>query len=111
MGVVALHKLGVHGQFLVKKQRYWLKFVPGDEINAYMMAKPLGHTKLFVQTLEDMRFYVHCTCISEYVTKIMSTHSVLEEIQDHPMWRFVDGEWKLFKYEAPQLPQPGRTLG
>jgi hypothetical protein len=31
----------------------------------------------------------------------MSTHGVLEEIQDHPTWRFVDGEWKTFKYAKP----------
>ncbi len=28
----------------------------------------------------------------------MSTHGVLDENQDHPTWRMVDGQWKTFKY-------------
>ncbi len=39
--------------------------------------------------------------VEDYITKIMSTHGVLEEIQDHPTWCFVDGEWKKFKYADP----------
>ncbi len=37
-GVLALHQHGVHGQFLIKKRRYCPKHVPGDYIDAYMMA-------------------------------------------------------------------------
>jgi hypothetical protein len=66
-----------------------------------MMAKPLGTTETFVQELGGLRFFVHCTRDADYITKIKSTHSVLEEIQDHPTWRFVDGEWKTFKYAKP----------
>jgi hypothetical protein len=49
-----------------------------------MMKKGLGETEMFVQTIEGVRFLVHCTRDSQYVTKIMSTHGLLEEIQDHP---------------------------
>jgi hypothetical protein len=35
------------------------------------------------------------------VSKIMATHGMLEEIQDHPTWRKVDGRWKSFKYTEP----------
>ena len=38
-------------------------------------------------------FIVHCTRDSNYVTKNMSTHGLLEEIQDHPTLQLVDGEW------------------
>ena len=33
----------------------------------------------------------------------MLTHGVLDENQDHPTWRKVDGEWKTFKYAKPFL--------
>ena len=39
-GVLALDKLGVKAQFLVKKCKYWPKLVPGDYINDYMKDKP-----------------------------------------------------------------------
>ena len=48
-GVLALHAHGVYGQFLIKKQRYWPKGVPGDYIDEYMAGKPLGSTETFVQ--------------------------------------------------------------
>ena len=101
LGVTALHQHRVHGQFLIKKRRYWPKHVPGDYIDAYMMAKPLGATETFMQELGGIRFFVHCTRDADYITKIMSTHGVLKEIQDHPTWHFVDGEWKTFKYAEP----------
>ena len=100
-GVTALHQHGVHGQFLIKKRRYWPKHIPGDYIDAYMMAKPVGTTKTFMQELGGLKFFVYCTQYADYITKIMSMHGVLEEIQDHPTWRFVDREWKTFKYAKP----------
>ena len=84
--VLALHSHGVYGQFLIKKRRYWPKGVPGDYIDGYMSNKPLGATESFVQDLQGTRFYVHCTKDRDYVTKIVSTHGLLDEIQDHPTW-------------------------
>jgi uncharacterized membrane protein len=66
-----------------------------------MMQKPLGDTETLVQELGGVRFLIHCTYDTDYVTKIMSMHGVLEVIQDHPTWRIVDGEWKTFKYAEP----------
>ena len=100
-GVLALHDVGVYGQFLIKKRRYWPKGVPGDYIDQHMSGKPLGATESFVQVFNGIRFYVHCTRDRDYVTKIMSSHGVLDEIQDHPTWRLVDGSWKTFKYAEP----------
>ncbi len=31
-GVTVLHQHGVHGQFLIKKRRYWPKHVPGTTL-------------------------------------------------------------------------------
>ena len=99
--VMDLHAKGVYFQSLIKKRWYWPAQVPGDQIDAHMMTKGLGETETFVQSIEGVRFLVHCTRDSQYVTKIMSTHGLLEEIQDHPTWRLVDGEWKTFKYAEP----------
>ena len=101
VGVTALQKHGVHGQFLIKKRKYWPKHVPGDYIDNYMGMKQLGHTETFVHLVEGQRFLVHCTKDRDYITKIMSTHGVLEEIQDHPTWRLMDGVWRTFKYAEP----------
>ena len=65
------------------------------------MTKGPSETNTFVQEIDRTRFLVHCTRDSNYVTKIMSTHGLLEEIQDHPTWRLIDKEWKTFKYVEP----------
>ena len=101
VGVTALQKHGVHGQFLIKKRKYWPRHVLGDYIDGYMGTKPLGHTERFVQVVEGQQFLVHCTKDRDYITKIMSTHGVLDEIQDHPTWRLMDSVWRTFKYAKP----------
>jgi len=100
-GVMALHAKGVYGQFLIKKRRYWPKHVPGDFIDAHMAGKALGETETYVQEIDGTRFLVHCCKDAEWVTKIMSTHGVLDENQDHATWREVNGQWKTFKYAEP----------
>jgi hypothetical protein len=100
-GIVALDKVGVYGQFLIKKRRYWPKGVPGDYLDEHMNAKSLGETETYVQEIDGVRFLVHCCRDADYVTKIMSSHGTLEENQDHATWRKVDGEWKTFQYAEP----------
>ena len=100
-GVLALDKLGVKAQFLVKKRKYWPKMVPGDYIDDYMKDKPLGYSESFVQVIDGTPFYIHCTRDSTFITKIMSTHGILDEIQEHVTWRLVDGTWKSFHYTEP----------
>lgn len=57
--------------------------------------------EMIVQELECLQFFMHCTKDSDHVTKIMLMHGVLEEIQDHPTWHLVDGQWKTSKYVKP----------
>jgi len=85
MGVMALQKFGVHGQFQIKKRKYWPKHVPGNYIYGYMATKPLGHTETFVQEMERQRFLVHCTKDRDYVIKIMWMHGVYRLLSGHAL--------------------------
>ena len=40
-GIIALKKLGVFAHAVIKKRRYWPKYIPGDEIDAHMKEKKL----------------------------------------------------------------------
>ena len=100
-GVMALHTHRVFGQFLIKKCRYWPQQVPGDQIDAYMNGKELGTVESFVQMLGPTPFYIHCCRDTDYVTKIMSTHGTLDEVEGHLTWRCINGEWKSFRYVEP----------
>ena len=43
-GIVEMEKKGVYGQALIKKRRYWPKFIPGDEIDQMFQDKEVGDT-------------------------------------------------------------------
>ena len=98
VGILHLHDLGVFGQSLIKKRKYWPKGVPGDQIDKYFEGKPLGFVKTLRQDMEGIPFNVHCTRDDRFVTKLMSTHGLLAEVEDHKTYRQKDGEWVTFNY-------------
>ncbi|KAL7467273.1 hypothetical protein ACHAXS_007534 [Conticribra weissflogii] len=101
-GILALHRRGVFGQALIKKRgRYWPRSVPGDDIDAYFEGKELGETMSFEQEIDGIKFLIHCTKDESYVTKLMSTHGMLDKIQDHQTGRRIGGVWRTFKYCEP----------
>jgi hypothetical protein len=53
--------------------------------------------------MEGQPFLVHCTKDHDYITKIMSTHGVLDEIHDHAMRMAAHGRRveKTFIYANP----------
>ena len=55
-GILHLHNLGVYGQALQKKLRYWPRNVPGDQIDRYFEGKPLGHCESLQQDMEGIPF-------------------------------------------------------
>ncbi|KAL7447907.1 hypothetical protein ACHAXS_000102 [Conticribra weissflogii] len=68
---------------LIKKQgQYWPQSVPGDDIDTYFEGKELGETMLLEQEIEMIKFLIHCMMDKSYKTKLMSTHGMLNEIQD-----------------------------
>ncbi len=69
-GVMALHKKGVFFQSLIKKCWYWPAQVPGDQIDAFMMMKRPVETHTFVQDLEGVHFYVHCSHDSNNISNV-----------------------------------------
>jgi hypothetical protein len=98
VGILHLHELGVFGQSLIKKRKYWPKGCPGDQIDKYFEGKPLGFTKTLRQDMDGIPFNIHCTRDDRFVTKMMSTHGLLSEVSDHTTWRKKDGEWVSYNY-------------
>ncbi len=67
----------------------------------YLDDMELGHCESLVAEHDNILFLIHCCRDSKYVSKIMSTHGMLESVQDLPTWRKIDGSWKSFKYMEP----------
>ncbi len=91
-GITKLAENGVFGQALVKKRKYWPRYVPGDMIDSHMSTKAVGESSSFKQVLEGRDFFVHCTKDRDYVTKIMSCHGTLTPVPTHKTLRRINGE-------------------
>ena len=45
----------------------------------------------YEQDIDGVKFLVHCSRDEKYVSKMMSSHGILDEIQDHLTGRHVGG--------------------
>ena len=98
-GILHLHELGVYGQALVKKRKYWPKDVPGDQIDRYFDGKELGFSKTLKQDMDGILFYVHCSKDTKFVTKMMSSHGLLMLVPDHKTYHQNEsGQWVSSNY-------------
>ena len=58
-GLVELKKKGVYAHALIKKRRYWLNHVPGDDIIAHFAEKKVGETDAIHGELDSIPFYLY----------------------------------------------------
>lgn len=67
---------------LIKKHgQYSPKYVPGNEIDNCFKEKALGEMMTYKQEVDGVKFLIHCTRDDQYMTKIMSSHGLFDEIQ------------------------------
>ena len=100
-GVIECHKHGIWFQAYIKIRRNLPWGVQGEVINGYFDKATFGHCKTLVAEHDNIEFRVHCCQDDKYVSKIMSTHGMVETVQDHPTYWKDDGEWKSFKHMEP----------
>ena len=73
-GIVELKKRGVYASALIKKRRYWPKYIPGDVIKAHFSTKPVGAADSMAGVLEEVPFHVYCMKEPDYTMMLMSTY-------------------------------------
>ena len=72
-GLIELRKRGVFGHAVIKKRRYWPKYIKGDEIDEEFANKDVGHTDVMVGKLDN----VFCLRDVGFTMKVMSTYGDL----------------------------------
>jgi len=65
--------LGVHTQFMIKKRRYWPKYIDGDEISNHFSDKNIGDYDRKRFQLEGTDLYTHCMKEDGYVLSVVSS--------------------------------------
>lgn len=69
------------GQSLVEPRGYRQPvLVTKDE---YFADKEIGYGKTLEQVMDGVEFFIHCQKEDNYVTKIMSHHGILTDVEDH----------------------------
>jgi hypothetical protein len=60
---LVLKKIGVFASAVIKKRRYWPKYVPGDSIDDRMKDKDIGNVDaLLIETLDGV-FLITSWCV------------------------------------------------
>jgi hypothetical protein len=81
-GIIEMRKKGVFGAALIKKRRYWPKFIPGDELDRHFDDKDVGFADAIKGVFDQVPFYIFAMKEPDYVMKIMATGGSLIEMPD-----------------------------
>ena len=57
-GIIELRKNGVFASALIKKRRYWPKYIHGEEIKDHFKGKQVGDTNSWAGQLDNVPFHV-----------------------------------------------------
>ena len=77
-GIVELQKKGVFASALIKKRRYWPKFIKGDDVKAHFADREVGAVNVWQGQLYDVKFHVSCMKEPDYVISLMKTYGTTE---------------------------------
>ena len=98
-GIIVLKKMGVYASALIKKRRYWPKYIKGQEINDYFRMEELGATMRLQGMLAGVKFDVFAMNEPEYVMMLMSAYGCLSvKLGQKESVRENEGDVKKFKY-------------
>jgi hypothetical protein len=80
--IIELKKKGVYASALIKKQRYWPRDIPGDDIRCHFDGKEVGHTDRLPGISDGTPFDIFAMKEPDYVMMLMSTYGSLIESPD-----------------------------
>eukprot|EP00559_Dactyliosolen_fragilissimus_P002711 CAMPEP_0184872744 /NCGR_PEP_ID=MMETSP0580-20130426/41459_1 /TAXON_ID=1118495 /ORGANISM="Dactyliosolen fragilissimus" /LENGTH=665 /DNA_ID=CAMNT_0027375583 /DNA_START=1012 /DNA_END=3007 /DNA_ORIENTATION=+ len=75
--LIALRQKGVFASALIKKRKYWPRYINGDAIATHMASKQVGECDSLRGTLDAVPYDVFCMKEPDYIMKLMSTYGGL----------------------------------
>jgi len=101
---IELAKKGVFASALIKKRRYWPKFIPGDAIKTHCSAFEVGHADALGGTLDGIDFDVFTMREPDYTMMLMSTYGTTTRLGDEKIRCWFQGDEKLVKtFQYPEV--------
>ena len=75
--IVALYEKGIFAGALIKKRKFWPKYIPGAAIDNWFSDKAVGAVEALTGMLTGIRYFVWGMKEPDYTMKIMATGGVL----------------------------------
>lgn len=79
-GLIQLRQKGVFAAAVIKKRRYWPKYIKGDEIRQHFDNQQVGDANALAGTLNGVPFHLFAMKEPDYVMTLMSTYGTMERI-------------------------------
>lgn len=103
-GIVELRKKGVFATALVKKRRYWPKYVKGEAIKQYFSTKDIGTVDAMKGVLDSVKVELHCLKEPDYTMTLMSSYGTLEKVGEDKVRIYDEGNTTVEKnIKYPEL--------
>ena len=79
-GLMRLLKRGVYALAVIKKQRYWPRFIKGDDVKQHMEGKEVGTTDALPGCMDKSDFHIFAMKENQYTMMLMSTYGGLTDV-------------------------------
>ena len=76
-GIIELAKKRVYGSAVIKKIRYWTKYINGDAIKQPFADKEVGDHDALPGKLDNVPFHIFCLKEEDYVMSLMSSYGCM----------------------------------
>jgi hypothetical protein len=102
-GLIELRKIGVYASAVIKKRRYWPRYINGEYIDNHMNDKEIGATDCLNGVLDGWKYNVFAMKDVDYTMKLMSTYGMMipTESAEEKKRTKQDGSVATFKYIEP----------
>ncbi|KAI2510975.1 Transposase IS4 [Fragilaria crotonensis] len=87
--LIKLALVGVFASAVIKKRRYWPKYINGGAIDTHFEAKEIGTTESLPGVMDGVQFRIYCMKEEDYVMKLMATYGALRQIEEGKTQRSV----------------------
>ncbi|KAI2496884.1 Transposase IS4 [Fragilaria crotonensis] len=103
--ILNLASVGIFSSAVIKKRRYWPKYIDGEAIDQYFVGKTVGSVEALPGSVGGKAFRLFAMKEEDYVMKLMTTYGSCIEINDGWTQRSIleNGRrvTKKFKYYEP----------
>jgi Transposase IS4 len=103
-GIIELRKKGVFAAALVKKRRYWPKYVKGELVKEHFENLQVGDVDAWSGIMDDIPFHIYGMKEPEYVMTMMTTYGTLERTgKETERTITVNGVRNRIKFNYPEV--------